>query len=319
MENRIRFKIGDIEFEAEGSTEIIERERNVFMQHLLPAAIDAISKTRIQIREHADICNGKIEHADVPAIESREIEDAIILHGSDIEIKEDYSKMNLIAYINSKGTLTEQEFTLFAAYFDEKKNQKKYFTKEDVEKYYAKARRKKSSNISMSLTRLVKKGFIMDVEDVEQKIPKPYCISSEGIKFINEFHMRDEKEKKTIKVKNNRTKIKSEYEGINVDDLNLSKYPNIAEFKNFKEKMMMVIYIVTTENAGEWFGTSDVMFLLTNIFGEQATKDQVNGVFRREKLWFKAENIDENKKDVKRKLLNQGIAYAKSLMEIKKM
>ena len=53
---------------------------------------------------------------------------------------------------------------------------------------------------------------------------------------------------------------------------------------------------------------------MTDVFGESATKDQVGGVFKREKLWFKVENVNDNKRDVKRKLLNQGIAFAESLL-----
>lgn len=312
MESRVRFKIGDIEFEAEGTAEIVAQERNVFMQTLLPAAIEAIVKTRM--KGYSDTYDEKIEHKNIAVIERQALVEEPICFDIDNDV--DYSRMNLAAYLKDKGTLNEQEFTLFSAYFDEKKNRKKFFTKDDVEKYYVEARRKKPTNVSMSLNRLAEKGFIMDAEEVEPKIPKPYLISSEGIKFINEFQLKDEKEKKPIKTKNTRKKVKSEYESINVDDLNLSKYPDIKSLKDFKEKMMMVLYIITTENAGEWFGTSDVIFLLTDIFGEQATKDQVNGVFRREKLWFKTENIDGSKKDVKRKLLNQGMEYAKSLIEI---
>ena len=46
MENKVKFKIGEIEFEAEGSAEVIEREREVFMNALLPASVEAIVKTR---------------------------------------------------------------------------------------------------------------------------------------------------------------------------------------------------------------------------------------------------------------------------------
>ena len=46
MENHVKFKIGEIEFEAEGSAEVVERERNVFLNVLLPAAVDAIVRTR---------------------------------------------------------------------------------------------------------------------------------------------------------------------------------------------------------------------------------------------------------------------------------
>jgi hypothetical protein len=46
MENRVRFKIGEIEFEAEGTADIVERERSVFLNALLPAAVEAIVHTR---------------------------------------------------------------------------------------------------------------------------------------------------------------------------------------------------------------------------------------------------------------------------------
>lgn len=109
-------------------------------------------------------------------------------------------------------------------------------------------------------------------------------------------------------------RLKSNYAGINVDELHLDNYPDVKSLKDFKEKMMMVLNIITNEKVGEWFATSDVLYLMTDVFGEAATKDQVNGVFKRERLWFKAENIADNRKDIKRKLLNQGIAYAKNLI-----
>lgn len=52
---------------------------------------------------------------------------------------------------------------------------------------------------------------------------------------------------------------------------------------------------------------------MTDIFGESATKDQVNGVFKREKRWFKSEHVDGNNKIVRRKLLNEAKAFAQSL------
>ena len=75
--------------------------------------------------------------------------------------------------------------------------------------------------------------------------------------------------------------------------------------------MMLVLYIVTNEHKGEWFTADDVLCLLTDIFGEAATKDQVKGVFERERLWFKTE---KEGKCAKRKLLNQGISFAESLI-----
>ncbi|HZK26905.1 MAG TPA: hypothetical protein VFD00_05110 [Thermoclostridium sp.] len=50
----------------------------------------------------------------------------------------------------------------------------------------------------------------------------------------------------------------------------------MKKLKDFKEKMMMILYIITNEGKGEWFTVADVLCLVTDIFGEAATKDQVN-------------------------------------------
>ena len=52
---------------------------------------------------------------------------------------------------------------------------------------------------------------------------------------------------------------------------------------------------------------------MTDILGESATVKQVDGVFRREKRWFKSENIEGNNKLVHRKLLNEAKTFAQSL------
>lgn len=45
-EIRVKFEIGEIKFEAEGSADLVERKRNIFNNTLLPDAIDAIVRTR---------------------------------------------------------------------------------------------------------------------------------------------------------------------------------------------------------------------------------------------------------------------------------
>ena len=66
------------------------------------------------------------------------------------------------------------------------------------------------------------------------------------------------------------------------NSLNLKNYPEVKSLKDFKEKMMTILYIITNEKAGEWFTTTDVLCLMTDIFGEAAIKDQVNGDFGEE-------------------------------------
>ena len=303
MESRLKFKIGEIEFEAEGDADVIERERNAFMQFVLPAAVDAVVKTGISRGNESYI---DVTENNVPFLEEQG-ESSSIGHNEGKE-ENSYERMNLASFLQDKGVLSEQEFVLFAAYFDEKKSGKSYFTKEDVDQYYNEARRTKPSNVSMCLNRLAQKGFIMDADTVEQKSPKPY-----GISFIEDYTPKDKGDNKaTIKrSRKKEEKKKSQYAELDLDKLNLDKYPSISGIKNFKDQMILLMYIITSEGKGEWFSTADILCVMVDLFGEPATKDQVNGVFNREKTWFKSEKKDG---EMKRKLLSPAKQHAEGLI-----
>jgi hypothetical protein len=295
---------------------LVERERSIFNNTLLPAAIDAIVRTR-SVEQSAQYIGAQDAQQPLLATSSGMLPESIVL-----EPNTDLSHTTLASFIKKYGSLSEQDFVLFSAYFDEIKNHANYFTKGEAEKYYDDARRTKPKNISMCLIQLAQKGFIIDATDVEQKLPKPYRISNEGLEYISTYTPKDVKEKKlSNKPHKQRAKVKSAYADINCDELNLDSYPSIKSLSDFKEKMMLILYIITNEGKGEWFTTSDVLCLMTDVFGESATKDKVNGVFRREKRWFKSENIDGNNKLVHRKLLNEAKSFAQSLgtkMELEK-
>lgn len=305
---RVKFEIGEIKFEAEGSADLVERERSIFNNSLLPAAIDAIVRTR-SVEQSAQYIREQDTQQSLLTTSSSMLSESIVL-----DPNTDLSRTTLASFIKKYGSLSEQDFVLFSAYFDEIKNHANYFTKDEAEKYYDDARRTKPTNISMCLNQLAQKGFIIDAIDVEQKFPKPYRISSEGLEYISTYTPKDVKEKKSSnKPHKQRTKVKSVYADINCDELNLDSYPSIKSLSDFKEKMLLILYIITNEGKGEWFTTSDVLCLMTDIFGESATKKQVEGVFAREKRWFKCENIEGSNKFVHRKLLNEAKSFAQSL------
>lgn len=308
MENKVKFKIGEIEFEAEGSAEVIEREREIFMNALLPAAVEAIVRTRggsantqyVAATSTMPLIGDSCSVAEINQCQNEDI---------------DWQRTSLSSYIGKFGKVSDRDFVLISAYYYEQKNGIKSFSIESVKQYYNEARRNKYSNPSQLLTDLAKKGFIMDDTNSEKKHPKHYIITNEGIDYIKHYVPQEQEEKKVLKARKPRLKVKTSYDGINVDELHLEKYPEIKKLGDFKEKMIMVMYVVTNEKAGEWFSTADVMYLLTDIFGEAATIDQVNGVFKREKLWFKGEYQEDNKKSLKRKLLNKGIDFAQEIVE----
>lgn len=309
MENRVKFKIGEIEFEAEGTAEVIERERGIFLNSILPAAIDAVVKTRtVESVNNSYLSSvGAAPHA----IECKEV-DCV-----GVEKRMDLSRTNLVTFLKQYGNLSDQDFVLFSAYYDEKKNNIKSFSSESVKKYYAEARRTEYSNVSALLRELAKKGLIMDDPDAEQKTPKTYIITNEGLTYIEMYvpKITSEDKKKSHITKKKYAKIDSVYSSLSADDLNLNKYPEIKSMKNFKDQMMLVMYICASENKGEAFTAQDIECLMSDILGLPARNTQVQGVFRRNKIWFKDEDDPNNPKMVKHVLLQCGKDYVKGIIE----
>lgn len=308
MESKLKFKIGEIEFEAEGDADVIERERNAFMQFVLPAAVDAVVKTGVSRVNESYI---DVNENNVPLLD--EIGISSINNHNERKKEKSYERMNLASFVQDKGLNSEQDFVLFAAYFDEKKNGKPYFTKDDVDQYYIEARRTKPTNVSMCLNQLAKKGLIMDADIDEQKVPKPYIVSSSGISYIEDYIPKEKSDNKGYAKRSRKKGVKkiSKYAELNLDELNLGKYPSVGDFKNFKDQMILLMYIITEEGKGEWFSTSDIICIMVDLFGEAVTENQVKGVFRREKTWFKCEKQDG---EIKRKLLSPAKQHAKGLM-----
>lgn len=61
---KVKFKIANlIEFEAEGMTEDVERERTEFLNKILPAAVNAVAQTQITVpaSELIDVSNANSE------------------------------------------------------------------------------------------------------------------------------------------------------------------------------------------------------------------------------------------------------------------
>lgn len=307
---RVKFEIGEIKFEAEGSADLVERERSIFNNTLLPAAIDAIVRTR-SVAQNA------------PYIEMQDSQQSAILTTTNaaalpeqtvVNSTIDFSRMSLASFAKSKGADAHYDFIICAVYFNEKRNGVSSFSSATLKDLYSEAKKPLPNNLSMSLSELVKKGLIMEDISAKGSTPKMYVLTLEGEESIKNMHPTETKEKKTAsKPRKQRQKIDSLYSIINCDDLNLDQYPEVKSLKDFKEKMMLILYIITNEEKGEWFTTADVLCLMTDIFGESATKKQVEGVFTREKRWFKCENIEGSNKLVHRKLLNEAKSFAQSL------
>lgn len=312
MENRVRYKIGEIEFEAEGSVEILERERNVFLNTILPAAVDAIMRTRSG--------ENSIQYIETLDQSSVLLNAENIMEGqNDLEIDISASKnsrTSLASFLITYGNLTEQDFVLFSAYYDEMNNKTKEFSSENVKNYYAEARRTEYSNVSMLIRQLVKKGLIMDAPDAEKKTPKLYIVTQNGIDYIGSYQAKENgnEKPKTVKARKARNKVVSKYSSLNADELNLNNYPQIKGLSTFKKQMIMLLHIINQEDKGDTFSVGDIQYLMTDMLGLPASIDQINGIFNKNKSWFKSEKDPNNKKAYQRKLLQGAKDFAQAII-----
>lgn len=312
---KLKYKVGEIEFEAEGPADVVEEQRVNFMNAVLPAAVEAMVRTRPIVAEGSYLDT----RAGVPLLESERkgisVQDATC-------VENDYSRISLSSYIKQYGDVNEQDFTLLAAYFYEIKHGIKVFSIEDVKKFYPEARRPIPKNPSMSLYSLAQKGYIMDADSPagDDKSGKWYMISEDGISYIKSYTPKENKgEKKKAHTKQRKvTANTSTYSQINADDLNIKNYPAIKTFSGTKEQVVLAMYIVTNEKKGEWFTIDDVVYLLTNVFEISTNSKKVGGVFDRNKSMFFCEQDPSNKKAYRRKLLSGAKDFAKDLIEQKK-
>lgn len=319
---KVEFRIGEIEFKAEGDPADVEKQRESFVNTLLPLAVDAMVQTHSTIvgkQQYIETTNMQALPNVITASEYPMLENAESLpEASNADGNVDFSRESLNTYINKLNNITDQEFVVFATYFAETKNgQIISITSETVKQYYDEARRTKYSNPSQLLTELVKKGFLKDDDNAEKKIPKSYVLTNNGLKFAREYVPKPNSDvkPKVAKTKKVISKIESAYSNLNADDFNLKNYPEINSSMDFKEQMMLIMYIVSCEGHGNEFSTADVQYLMTSKLGLPATINQINGVFKRNKKWFANTNDESNKKAVKHKLLMGAKEFVQEIVD----
>ncbi|EIS4902945.1 hypothetical protein L0903_002893 [Listeria innocua] len=316
-EIRVKFEIGEIKFEAEGSADLVERERSIFNNTLLPSAVKAIVSTRgvTQAAQHIEANDYRQLVTDLNLDNNEQAGNLIPV----ISSKLDLSRTSLASYIEKYGTISELDFVMIAAYYDEKKNNVQSFTSENVKQYYLDARRQKYSNNSVLLNQLAQKGLIMDAPNEEKKYPKQYILTGNGINYVESYKPNEAKEDKQKqrqkRAKKTKSKMTSIYSSLNADDFKQDRYTEIKNQSTFKKQMILAMYIVTCEKKGEKFSVADVEHIMIHVLGLNATKKQISGVFSRNRDWFHSEVDSNNKKASSYKLLQGAKDFAQEIIE----
>ena len=308
---KLQYKIGDIEFVVEGAPEDVEKQRQIFVEGVLPSAVEAMVRTHNSMRVQQ--LNNSVQPANLP--ESAPIP---LIEAPTANDDKKYVRTSLAEYVKQLGDIAETDFVLAAAYFHEVKKSTRSFSTANVKQWYSDARRTETSNVSGTVNYLAKKGLIMDDPDAPGQNPKCYIITTSGLEYIENFKPKEKnKTEKRATQKPQKTRVKNEspYEHLTIDDLCLEKYPPLTKIKDAKDKVSLLMYIMFKENQGEWFTINDLVLLLNKKLGESLTDDQIKGVFRHHPRWFLSENTGGRGNEKKHKLQNEGKANAEKVIE----
>lgn len=150
-----------------------------------------------------------------------------------------------------------------------------------------------------------------------KKTPKEYILTDEGLSYVEKYQPKEQPNEQPKNQKSQQTykPTTSSYSSLCADDLYLNNYPEIKKLDTFKKQMILTLFIVTKEGKGEFFTVSDIQSIMTDILGLPASVDQINGIFKHNRTWFKKEQDDNNKKAYKRKLLQGAIDFAQSIID----
>lgn len=182
MQNKVRFKIGEIEFEAEGDAEVIERERNEFVTTLLPLAVDAMVRT---------INNRQLQRINTLP-QSTAIDDIGLPQDA-----ENLSRTSLASFIKQKGANTHTDFILCAIFYKNKRNEMDSFSSTTAKQFYSDAKKPLPANLSDSLNHLAKHGFIMESPSAKGATPTEYILTNQGEEYVNNLRPGQTKARKT--------------------------------------------------------------------------------------------------------------------------
>jgi len=293
MVNRIHYKLGLIEFEAEGDSELIEREREHFFS-ILPQAITAVSPFVNDKTQIIEVSQDSGDDSPLPLL------------------PEDNSKKyeSVALFLNEKSFNTDVERVLGVAYYINQVENEQFITSKDIEDKFTKARFTKPTNINASINQNISKGFICEHNEKKSGF-KSFYISNEGIIWVKNYASKDvTTTKKATKIR--KPKTESPLVNIPLEDLHLDTYCDIHSIKDLYDQILVIVHIYTNEGINEFFSFNDIVSILKNKFKISVTPRQVQYFFSDK--WGNKFDKKTEKKVVYHKIMSSGIKEAERII-----
>ena len=267
MSNKLHIKMGPIEFEIEGDSDLIERERTQFFT-MLPQAISAVSPV-VPVPSHVVEPGSGVN--DQPALLlSSEGESS----GASIKSYE-----SLAEFLREKKFSTGVETVMGVAYFLQYNRDFGALTSKDIERALDDERQNKPANIPQMLIQNIKKGYLRELKEKKDGL-KAYCILERGKSWCERYApAASDPKKKATKNKTTKPATESSLLSISVDELNMDKYCDITQLPKFNEQMLVLMLMYTREKGIEYFSFNDIASVLKAKFKIPATERKVRYAF----------------------------------------
>ncbi|WP_410769511.1 hypothetical protein [Fontibacillus sp. BL9] len=297
MTNKLRIKLGTIEFEVEGDSELIEREREQFFS-LLPTAINAVSPVVSTGPQILEVVQDITEASGTPALTNISSNNNINSYDS------------IAAFLKIKSFSKEVERVLGVAYFLDQIEDISPFTVKDIEAKYTEARISKPKNISDAINKNITKGYLGESKEKKDGLKSFYVLTS-GIEWCQDYTPSEATTPVKKSPKSRKVASESSLLNISLDELNLEKYCDVSSLEKFIDQLLVVMLIYSREKGIEYFSYDDIVAVFKNKFRLPATERQVQYSFDKGGTMFDKKT---EKKRAFHKLLSSGIKEAERIV-----
>lgn len=300
MANKLHIKMGQIEFEIEGDSSLIERERENFFI-MLPQVVSAISPV-MPIPTQID---SPQEEEPFPYI----LPD--VSTGLTQEVVPENKFESLAEFLKTKRFSTGVEIVMGVAYYLQFVQGITSITSKDVEQILDNERQNKPKNISQNLIQNIKKGYLREEKEKKDGL-KAYCVLERGKNWCENYEPSvNEQKKKSSKPKATKFKEESSLLSISVDELHVEEYCDITQLTKFNEQMLVLMLMYTREKGIEYFSSNDIVSVLKIKFKIPATDRKVRYAFDKGGIMF---DKKVEKKVSYYKLMTGGIKAAERII-----
>ncbi len=262
MDNTLRLKIGEVELDVTGSPELIERERNFFLETVLPLVVEH-SETLLPPEPPEEGEFGRGDPGELfEAPEVRYIDGELVYAQRDLL----NPAVDLKEYCAGFGKLTLKSTILACAYFDRHRGRGKTFTSLDVQDYYKRMDRPVPFNVYYGLKHLEKEEQIVMVSKPGTR-PMTFELTPKGIEAVEIYVPPLPKPKKRHRTTKRKVAPTTEtLRDIRRDKARFKDFPAAKKLANNEDRIVLAFKALEDTGFGSEFTINDIGFVIDEIF-----------------------------------------------------